>query len=58
MKKNKITEISGRGTFLDPHTLQVADYDGYTRSLGFDHCIIAAGRAPVCCPAPDARPAW
>jgi dihydrolipoyl dehydrogenase len=33
MKKNKITEISGRGTFLDPHTLQVADYDGNTRTV-------------------------
>ncbi|KUL76571.1 MULTISPECIES: dihydrolipoyl dehydrogenase [unclassified Streptomyces] len=43
MKKNKITEIDGRGTFLDPHTLQVAGPDGSTRTIGFDHCVIATG---------------
>ncbi|MFB8760196.1 dihydrolipoyl dehydrogenase [Streptomyces sp. NPDC059852] len=43
MKKNKITEIDGRGTFLDPHTLQVAGSDGATRTIGFEHCIIATG---------------
>jgi len=43
MKKNKITEIDGRGTFLDPHTLQVAGSDGSTRTIGFDHCVIATG---------------
>ena len=50
MKKNKITEVSGRGTFLDAHTLQVADYDGNTRTIGFDHCIIAAGASPKLLP--------
>ncbi|MFF2463550.1 dihydrolipoyl dehydrogenase [Streptomyces mirabilis] len=50
MKKNKITEISGRGTFLDPHTLQVADYDGNTRTIGFDDCIIATGATPKLLP--------
>ncbi|CAM5283768.1 MULTISPECIES: dihydrolipoyl dehydrogenase [Streptomyces] len=43
MKKNKITEIDGRGTFLDPHTLQVAGPDGSTRTIGYDHCVIATG---------------
>ncbi|MEU6546023.1 dihydrolipoyl dehydrogenase [Streptomyces sp. NPDC046859] len=43
MKKNKITELDGRGTFLDPHTLQVAGSDGSTRTIGFDHCVIATG---------------
>ncbi|MGW0145646.1 dihydrolipoyl dehydrogenase [Streptomyces sp. NPDC003333] len=43
MKKNKITEIDGRGTFLDPHTLQVAGSDGSTRTIGFEHCVIATG---------------
>ncbi|MFE5186009.1 dihydrolipoyl dehydrogenase [Streptomyces sp. NPDC056628] len=43
MKKNKITELDGRGTFLDPHTLQVAGPDGSTRTIGFDHCVIATG---------------
>ncbi len=46
MKKNKITEIDGRGTFLDAHTLQVAGYDGESRTIGFDHCIIATGATP------------
>lgn len=50
MKKNKITEIDGRGTFLDPHTLQVAGYDGETRTIGFDHCIIATGATPKLLP--------
>ncbi|WP_369167061.1 dihydrolipoyl dehydrogenase [Streptomyces sp. R28] len=50
MKKNKITEIDGRGTFLDPHTLQVAGYDGETRTIGFDQCIIATGATPKLLP--------
>ncbi|MFG1670803.1 dihydrolipoyl dehydrogenase [Streptomyces sp. Y7] len=50
MKKNKITEIDGRGTFLDPHTLQVAGYDGDTRTIGFENCIIATGATPKLLP--------
>ncbi|MEU9339202.1 dihydrolipoyl dehydrogenase [Streptomyces sp. NPDC048290] len=50
MKKNKITEFDGRGTFLDPHTLQVTDYEGTTRTLGFDHCVIATGASPKLLP--------
>ncbi|MGW5373620.1 dihydrolipoyl dehydrogenase [Streptomyces sp. NPDC004009] len=46
MKKNGITEFDGRGTFLDPHTLEVAGYDGSTRTIGFDHCVIATGATP------------
>lgn len=46
MKKNKIAEYDGRGTFLDPHTLQVTGYDGETRTIGFEHCIIATGATP------------
>lgn len=46
MKKNKITEFSGRGTFLDANTLQVAQADGSTATLAFDHCIIATGATP------------
>jgi len=38
MKKNKITQYDGRGTFTDPNTLQVG-----ADSVTFDHCIIAAG---------------
>ncbi|MFE7711648.1 dihydrolipoyl dehydrogenase [Streptomyces sp. NPDC057486] len=50
MKKNGITEISGRGTFVDSHTLDVAQFDGSTRTITFDHCIIAAGATPKLLP--------
>ncbi|MEU1462676.1 dihydrolipoyl dehydrogenase [Streptomyces sp. NPDC005727] len=50
MKKNGITEFDGRGTFLDPHTLEVAGYDGSTRTIGFDHCVIATGATPKLLP--------
>ncbi|GAA1540053.1 dihydrolipoyl dehydrogenase [Actinomadura kijaniata] len=43
MKKNKITSFNGRGTFTDPHTIQVARQDGSSETVTFDHCIIAAG---------------
>lgn len=50
MKKNKITEFDGRGTFLDANTLQVALSDGTTRTIGFDHCVIATGATPKLLP--------
>ncbi|WP_046315356.1 dihydrolipoyl dehydrogenase [Mycobacterium sp. UM_Kg1] len=43
MKKNKITEIHGYGTFTDPHTLSVALNDGGTQTVTFDNAIIATG---------------
>ncbi|MFE9423655.1 dihydrolipoyl dehydrogenase [Kitasatospora sp. NPDC006697] len=43
MKKNKIDEIDGRGTFVDDHTIQVALNGGGVSTVTFDHCIIAAG---------------
>nr|BFF03761.1 dihydrolipoyl dehydrogenase [Streptoalloteichus tenebrarius] len=43
MKKNAITQFQGRGSFTDPHTLQVQLTDGGTETVTFDHCIIAAG---------------
>ena len=38
MKKNGITEINGRGTFVDAHTLTVGD-----QTVTFDNCVIATG---------------
>src|SRR3954447_8938575 len=38
MKKNKITEFDGHGTFVDDHTLEVNG-----SQVAFDHCIIATG---------------
>jgi dihydrolipoamide dehydrogenase len=43
MKKNGITEYNGRGSFTDPHTLQVELTAGGTETITFDHCIIATG---------------
>ncbi|MFD8812357.1 dihydrolipoyl dehydrogenase [Streptomyces sp. NPDC059627] len=42
MRKNKIEQFEGQGTFLDPHTLQVRLKDGET-TLSFRSCIIATG---------------
>ncbi len=43
MKKNKVTEFSGWGTFTGPKAISVAKEDGSTEELTFDACIIAAG---------------
>jgi dihydrolipoamide dehydrogenase len=42
MKKNKITEIDGWGTFTDDHTTSVKGPNG-TETLTFDNLIISAG---------------
>jgi dihydrolipoamide dehydrogenase len=43
MKKNKITEIHGRGTFTDANTMTVDLNDGGTQTVTFDNAIIATG---------------
>ncbi|MEA4945751.1 MAG: dihydrolipoyl dehydrogenase [Propionicimonas sp.] len=43
MKKNKITELNGWGTFTDAHTIQVAGDNGEQQTVTFDNCIIAVG---------------
>ncbi|MGO4958308.1 dihydrolipoyl dehydrogenase [Luteococcus sp. Sow4_B9] len=43
MKKNKIQEISGWGTFVDAKKISVAKEDGSTEEVTFDACIIAVG---------------
>src|SRR5450759_434608 len=42
MKKNRITEYNGWGTFVDAKTLSVTNDDG-TEPLTFESCIIAPG---------------
>jgi dihydrolipoamide dehydrogenase len=42
MRKNKITEINGWGTFTDDHTLSVNGSDG-DRTVTFDNAIISVG---------------
>ncbi len=43
MKKNKVTEYEGRGTFVDAKTLDLAKADGQTERVTFDNAIIATG---------------
>ena len=43
MKKNKVTEYGGRGTFTDANTISVALTDGSTDTITFDNAIIATG---------------
>jgi dihydrolipoamide dehydrogenase len=43
MKKNKITEIHGYGTFTDANTLSIALNEGGTDNVTFDNAIIATG---------------
>ena len=43
MKKNKITEIDGWGSFLDAHTIEVVSDGGEKRSVTFTNAIIAVG---------------
>jgi len=43
MKKNKVTEYEGRGSFVDDHTIDVAKSDGTTERVTFDNVIIATG---------------
>lgn len=43
MKKNKIQEISGWGTFTDKKTIRVESEDGKSQDVTFDACIIAVG---------------
>ncbi|WP_105567406.1 dihydrolipoyl dehydrogenase [Microbacterium halophytorum] len=43
MKKNKVTEYDGRGTFTGPKSISVASSDGGVEEVTFDNVIIATG---------------
>ncbi|MEJ1155263.1 dihydrolipoyl dehydrogenase [Microbacterium marmarense] len=43
MKKNKVTEYEGRGTFTGPKGMTVAKADGSSEELTFDNAIISTG---------------
>jgi dihydrolipoamide dehydrogenase len=43
MRKNKIDEFDGWGTFTDAHTLDVKLNDGKSETITFKHCILATG---------------
>ena len=43
MKKNKITEINGLGSFTDNNTIEITEGDDKGKTLTFDDAIIATG---------------
>jgi len=43
MKKNKVTEYEGRGSFTGPKAITVTKSDGSTEDVTFDNVIIATG---------------
>ena len=43
MKKNKVTEYEGRGSFTGPKAITVTGADGSTEEVTFDNVIIATG---------------
>jgi dihydrolipoamide dehydrogenase len=43
MKKNKITEFDGSGSFTDPHSMHVALSQGGFENITFDNAILATG---------------
>ncbi|WP_110589360.1 dihydrolipoyl dehydrogenase [Microbacterium suaedae] len=43
MKKNKVTEYSGRGSFVDAKTIDVAKSDGTSERVTADNVIISTG---------------
>ncbi len=43
MKKNRVTELDGWGTFRDAKTIVVRDDAGAEQTVTFDSCIIATG---------------
>ncbi|WP_404432445.1 dihydrolipoyl dehydrogenase [Microbacterium lacus] len=43
MKKNKVTEYEGRGSFTGPNAITVTKADGATEELTFDNAIISTG---------------
>ena len=50
MKKNKITEYNGWGSFKNSRTVSVAFDTGVVETLSFDNCIIATGATPKMLP--------
>jgi len=46
-KARGVELLKGRGTFLNSDTLEVKAADGQTKTLSFDHCIVATGSQPA-----------
>ena len=45
-KQRKVEVVSGSGTFATAHTMRV-ESPGSSKTISFDHCIIAAGSEPA-----------
>lgn len=45
-----LTYMTGAASFVDPHTLQIAQPDGSTSQVRADHCILATGSRPRALP--------
>lgn len=50
MKKNKIDEIHGVGSFVDPHTIKITKEDGSEQTIKGKNIIIATGSKPMSFP--------
>ncbi len=50
MKKNKIDEIHGVGSFVDPHTIKIVKSDGTDQTITGKNIIIATGSKPMSFP--------
>ena len=46
MKKNKITELHGMGSFVDPHTIKITKDDGSEETIQGKNIVIATGSKP------------
>jgi dihydrolipoamide dehydrogenase len=54
-KQRKVEVLQGEATFLSPQVVQIAGASG-VETVGFEHCIIAAGSEPVRLPFMPADP--
>jgi dihydrolipoamide dehydrogenase len=54
-KFRKVAFISGRGTFVDAHTMRVDLTAGGSQTVSFDHCVVATGSRPAVIPLFDAK---
>jgi dihydrolipoamide dehydrogenase len=48
-KQRKVEVVQGEGRFTGPNLIEVATADG-TTTVGFEHCVIAAGSSPAWLP--------
>jgi NAD(P) transhydrogenase len=47
LARNRVALLTGTGSFLDPHTVQVVDEHGGSRSVQADKIVIAVGTKPA-----------